>query len=192
MYPDNGRHCVGGRRMVRPPMQQWPSTTQITHSINSSAGVTIMPCNPSTKMWCNWALIMCRFASQLHVSLATYDVATRCTCSPGCTHIYALVKLVCRCRALRIFTIEIKFDPAVNSIWTWSIRIGVDSNSVLKSVRTLHLIKYVSMECEYDLSFDCRTGLMKPILLLGSEWIVPMLHARFSSHSVITRVVYSQ
>jgi len=60
--------------------------THITHSISSShleleslsRRVMVLQ-----RMQCNWALIMCRPASQLYVGLVTFDVDTRRTCSAG-------------------------------------------------------------------------------------------------------------
>jgi len=58
-----------------------------------SAQVAIQPCICLQRMRCNSALIIRRLASQLYVGLATFDVATRRTCSAGCKRINVLVKV---------------------------------------------------------------------------------------------------
>ena len=66
----------------------------ITHSISSSQlqlELLLSHVMVLQRMRCNWALIMRRPASQLYVSIAAFDVATRRTRSAGCKRCNMLV-----------------------------------------------------------------------------------------------------
>jgi len=84
--------------------------THITHSISSShlQRESLSCCvMVSQRMQCNWALIMCRPASQLYVSIAAFDVATRHTRSAGCKRCNERsLKLTVRSGTVRIWTIK--------------------------------------------------------------------------------------
>jgi len=82
------------------------------------------------------------------------------------TLMHSLKSTTCS-RAVWILTIKIEFDPAVNSIWIQSIKIRLDSNSVLESGRTLVFSVFLSV-CK--LSFLCCFLYCRVHYFCSTEW----------------------
>jgi len=100
--------------------------THITHNISSShLQLESLSCCVMVlqRMQSDWALIMRRPASQLYVGIAAFDVATRVHAVLVVNAVTHSLKSTARSRASRIWTSEIGFDPAADSIRIWLSRL---------------------------------------------------------------------
>jgi len=130
---------------VWPPTQWRLLPTQTTHSISSShlqleslsrCVIVVQRCSVIEHWLCTgWRLSCMPALPPLMLLLSVHalpvvNALTRSLKSTACS------------RAVWLLTIKIEFDPAIDSIWIQSIKIGFgfDSNSVLEPVRTLMVI----------------------------------------------------
>jgi len=91
---------------------------------------------PWIKWWSRWTLTACTGYAQMS-ALPPLLSLLGIHALPVVNAVTRSLKSTAWFTAVRIWTIKIGFDPAADSIWIRSIKIGFNLNSILESVRTL-------------------------------------------------------